>query len=168
MVNEPDEEESSGAKVSPEGATRPAERALKVAENGVYIMAAVLLVAAAVVVLLATGYHLATDAPDGVEEAITAALDGLLLVFIVLELLAVIRSTIMERQLVAEPFLIVGIIASIKEIIVITLRARQEGGDSGKFAEAMIEVGTLGGLILLLAIASYLIRRKEREPEEDE
>ena len=32
----------------------------------------------------------------------------------------------------------------------------------------MIEIGVLAGVILLLSFASYLVRRKEREPEEEE
>ena len=34
------------------------------------------------------------------------------------------------------------------------------------FDDAMLEIGVLGGVVLLLAVASFLVRRKEREPEE--
>lgn len=142
---------------------------LRMAENAVYILAGLLLVASAIIVLLVVAYHLVADLKEGAEGAVTGALDGLLLVFIVLELLAGIRATMIERQLVAEPFLIVGIIASIKEIIVITLRAKEEKGLGDEaFGAAMVEVGVLGLLVLLLAAAAYLVRRKEREPDEAE
>ncbi|MBW3614580.1 MAG: phosphate-starvation-inducible PsiE family protein [Actinobacteria bacterium] len=145
----------------------PVDRYLRMGENAVYILAGLLLIASAVVVLLTVGYHLVSDLQKGVEGAVTTALDGLLLVFIVLELLAGIRATMIERQLVAEPFLVVGIIASIKEIIVITLRARSEEGLGDQaFGAAMTEIGVLGLLVLLLAAAAYLVRRKEREPGE--
>ena len=75
-----------------------------------------------------------------------------------------IRQTIEERKLVAEPFLIVGIIASIKEIVVASLKASESKGDA--FREALAEVGVLGGVVVALAVASFLVRRKEREPAE--
>ncbi len=104
---------------------------------------------------------------QSVEANILKLLDGLLLVFILLELLAGVRATMTERQLVAEPFLIVGIIAAIKEILVITLEAKETRGEGGRaFRDAMLEVGILGGVVVLLALASFLVRRKEREPEE--
>ena len=72
-----------------------------------------------------------------------------------------------ERKLVAEPFLVVGIIASIKEIVVIALETKKENGlDDAAFQASLAEIGVLGMLILLLAAAGYLVRRKEREPSE--
>ena len=143
------------------------DRVLGTAENLVYAAAGGLLAIAAVVVLGTVAYHLATDLTDGAEHAVTKALDGLLLVFIVLELLAGVRATMVERKLVAEPFLVVGIIASIKEIVVIALETRKESGlDDAAFQASLAEIGVLGVLILLLAAAGYLVRRKEREPEE--
>ena len=143
------------------------DRVLGAAENLVYAAAGGLLVISAIVVLGTVAVHLATDFDEGAEKAVTAALDGLLLVFIVLELLAGVRATMLERKLVAEPFLVVGIIASIKEIIVITLRAKNESGlDDKAFQASMTEIGVLGLLVLVLAGAGYLVRRKEREPSE--
>ena len=54
----------------------------------------------------------------------TGALDGLLLVFILVELFGAVRTTVAERTLVAEPFLVVGIIAPIKEIVVVVAEGR--------------------------------------------
>ncbi len=142
---------------------------LGLAENAVYAVAGLLLIAGAVAVLASLGYHLVQDVQKGTEKAITATLDGLLLVFILLELLAAVRATMIERKLVAEPFLVVGIIASIKEIVVVSLEAKDDRGASGDvFDNAMTEIGVLAGVVLLLSLASFLVRRKEREPEEDE
>jgi uncharacterized membrane protein (DUF373 family) len=141
-----------------------ADRAMKVAEMVIYGLVAVLLVAAGVVVLVSIAWDLATDLDGGVVNAATAALNGLLLVFILVELLAAVRETIEERKLVAEPFLIVGIIASIKEIVVASLKASEAKGDA--FREALAEVGVLGAVVVALAVASFLVRRKEREPTE--
>lgn len=147
----------------------PADRVLNIAENVVYSFVGVLLAGAAVIVLATVTWHLAMDVVDGVEKGVTTALDGLLLVFILLELLAGVRATMKEKKLVAEPFLIVGVIASIKEIVVLTLESKEiYETDNAAFDNAMIEIGVLAGVILLLSLASYLVRRKEREPEEED
>lgn len=145
----------------------PIDRVLGTAENLVYAAAGALLGVAAVIVLGTVAYRLFTDLNDGAENAVTQALDGLLLVFIVLELLAGVRATMVERKLVAEPFLVVGIIASIKEIVVIALETKKENGlDDAAFQASLAEIGVLGMLVLVLAAAGYLVRRKEREPSE--
>ncbi len=147
----------------------PADRVLRIAENVVYSFAGVLLAGGAVVVLAAVAWHMVFDVAKGVEEGVTTALDGLLLVFILLELLAGVRATMKEKKLVAEPFLIVGIIASIKEIVILTLESKEiYDTENAAFDNAMIEIGVLAGVILLLSFASYLVRRKEREPEEED
>lgn len=147
-----------------EPAARPAERILHIAENVIYAVAGLLLVAGAVIVLVSVAYDLVVHVDDGARASVTTALDGLLLVFILLELLSAIRATIVERKLVAEPFLIVGIIASIKEIVVTAIEAKDLTG--ARFDDAMLSIAVLGGAILLLAVATFLIRRKEREPDE--
>ncbi len=146
----------------------PADRVLRIGENIVYSFLGLLLAAAAVIVLVVVAYHLVSDVAKGVEKGVIEALDGLLLVFILLELLAGVRATMKERKLVAEPFLVVGIIASIKEIVVLTLESKDiYDTDDAAFENAMMEIGVLAGVILLIALASYLVRRKEREPEEE-
>ena len=143
-----------------------ASRLLRFGEDAVYVLAGVLLVATSVAVLAVVAYHLVSDLDDGVETAAISALDGLLLVFILLELLAGVRATMLERKLVAEPFLVVGIIASIKEIIVIALKTEGDRGPQQSFENAMTEIAVLGALVVLLAAAGFLVRRKEREPTE--
>jgi len=161
VVTESEEEDEQVA--------RPADRALHLGEDIIYVLAGILLLGAAVALLVAVGYHLVQEVDGGVEKAITTALDGLLLVFILLELLAAVRATMTEHKLVAEPFLVAGIIASIKEIIVVGLGAKEDlGKDSAAFDDAMTQIGVLGGVVLLLALATYLVRRKEREPEEQD
>ncbi|MDP1818796.1 MAG: phosphate-starvation-inducible PsiE family protein [Acidimicrobiales bacterium] len=156
MADGPDQHGAIGAIV---------DRSMRGAEQLVYAVVGLLLLLSALGTVGAIGYRLVTDADDGVLDAVTTALDGLLLVFILVELLGAVRATISERKLVAEPFLIVGIIASIKEIIVASLKAADAKGEA--FEDAMAEVGVLGGVVLVLAISSYLVRRKEREPAED-
>jgi uncharacterized membrane protein (DUF373 family) len=141
-----------------------ADRVMEWGEGLLYVVVGIMLVASAGVALAAIGYHLARDLDEGALDAVAAALDGLLLVFILIELLGAVRVTVAERQLLAEPFLIVGMIASIKAIVVTSLETRDLHGEA--FEDAVLEIGFLGGVVLLLAVSSYLVRRKEREPQE--
>lgn len=140
------------------------DRTMEIGERVVYLAIAVLLLAGAVVALVAIGYEMATSLDDGALAGVEAALDGLLLVFIFVELLGAVRATVIERKLVAEPFLVVGIIAAIKGILVGSLAAGTKMGEA--LEDAMIEVVGLGLVVLFLALAGFLVRRKEREPTE--
>jgi uncharacterized membrane protein (DUF373 family) len=135
----------------------------RIAETGIYVVVAVILCAGSALLLGDAAYQLIDGLDDGVNEAAANTLDALLLMFIFVELLGAVRTTIRVRGLVAEPFLLVGIIASIKEIIVI---AGTEDAHGDAFRDAMIEIGVLGGLVLVLAVSALLLRLKENEPEE--
>lgn len=146
---------------------RVVERGFIWAEQGIYAVAGIVLAIGAVVLLGDAIVSFVDDLGDGVVEAATDLLSILLLVFVFVELLGAVRVTIRERRLVAEPFLLVGIIASIKEIVVVAGAERPEDEGLEAFAEAMIEVGALALVILILSISSLLLRRREREPAEE-
>jgi uncharacterized membrane protein (DUF373 family) len=142
------------------------DRTMERAEGLLYAVVGLVLVGSAAIALGAIVYGLVAHVDEGALDAVAIALDGLLLVFILIELLGAVRATVAERRLVAEPFLIVGMIASIKAIVVTSLDTRELHGDA--FDDAMLEIGVLGLVILSLALASYLVRRKEREPHESD
>ena len=144
--------------------SRLTNRALQRAEETLYIGVGLLLVVSALVVLGNAAYKLATDVDEGVREAIEAMLDALLVTFILVELLSAVRATLAERQLVAEPFILVGIIATIKELVVLAAF----GAEELEPEDLALELGTLAGVLLALAVAAWLVRRKEREPEESD
>jgi uncharacterized membrane protein (DUF373 family) len=147
------------------------ERLLRSAEDGVYVMVAVLLVVGAVVLLVDAAGELA-GIGHGADTAVLALLDRLLLVFVLVELIFAVRMTLTRREIVAEPFLIVGIIASIKEIILLSVeaanvlegKATTEGSrDPQDFA---LLISLLGLLVVVLAVSAVLLRLKERQPVE--
>jgi uncharacterized membrane protein (DUF373 family) len=145
--------------------SRVGNRTLEAAENLVYIgIAAVLITTALALLGLAVG-NLASLLRDPDQAAALDVLDALLLIFIVVELLYAVRTTIARRQLVAEPFLLVGLIASIKEIVVLSVKAAETAG-TPKFTDQLSEIGVLGLLLLTLGFTVWLLRIKEREPEE--
>jgi uncharacterized membrane protein (DUF373 family) len=141
------------------------EDAIEKAENVVYLAVAAVLVVVAAIVLGAAAVKIA-DLPElGVTTTAAEVLDLLLLVFIVVELLYAVRTTLAERELVAEPFLLVGIIASIKEIVVLSVKAPDYVG-TDKLEDTIWLMGLLTLTIGVLAVATLLMRRKEREPSE--
>ena len=141
---------------------------LAFAENVVYVGIAVLLLVAAGVLLVVAADQL-LDIRDGLgTEPIIEVLDTLLLVFIIVELLSAVRLTIVRRELVAEPFLLVGIIASIKEIVVLSVKAAEAIGEGEVFRDQLWEIAVLGVVVVLLGGTAWLLRLKEREPREGE
>jgi uncharacterized membrane protein (DUF373 family) len=99
-------------------------------------------------------------------------LDQLLVVLMLVEILHTVRISIRSHILVTEPFLVVGLIASIRRILVITLEAATltKGGvwspDSASiFRASMIELGLLGLLVLILVFSITLLRRFAQGPD---
>ena len=139
---------------------------LSVAEDAVYVGIAVLLVVSAGVLLVVAVDELFEIFDNLASGPIVEVLDTLLLLFIIVELLSAVRTTISKRELVAEPFLLVGIIASIKEIVVLSVKAAEDIGSGSKFRDQLWQIGVLGGVVLLLGATAWLLRVKEREPAE--
>jgi uncharacterized membrane protein (DUF373 family) len=139
---------------------------LLVGEQVVYAIAAVCLIGGAGVLLVQAIRTFVRHVDDDVIAAATELLSVLLLVFVFVELLGAVRLTMRERRLIAEPFLLVGIIASIKEIVVVAGAERPEDQTSSEFHDAMLEIGVLAAVVLVLSISALLLRRREREPSE--
>ena len=92
-------------------------------------------------------------------------LDQLLLILMVVEILYTVQVSLREHTLVPEPFLVVGLIAAIRRILVLTAEFADilsQGGDA--FRNAMIELGVLTFLVLALVIALALLRRRAIVP----
>ena len=119
-------------------------------ETALYVVIGAVLVVAAGLLLGEAAYNLATEFDDGVVPAAREALDTLLLTFIFVELFAAVRVTVRQQQLVAEPFFLVGIIAAIKEIVLLIGAEDLTSEEWETFRDGMIEVGVLAGVIFVL------------------
>lgn len=151
----------------PEGRpSRLGARALALAEDALYVGIAVLLTATGLVLLWFSALELVDLVRSGSANTAVEILDSLLLLFIVVELQFAVRTTLAKRELVAEPFLLVGILASIKEIVVLSVKAAEEVGTGAAFDDRLVQIGLLGGLVLVLGATAWLMRLKEREPDE--
>lgn len=134
---------------------------LTYAEDGIYLLTAVLLAATAIVLLVTTARTLASSIKTGpmLQESLRA-LDSLLLVLMIVELLHTIRLFIVEHALVPEPFLIVALIAGVRRMLILTTEASQYiQTKPEQFRMAMIEMGLLVISFIVIAGAILLLRQ---------
>jgi uncharacterized membrane protein (DUF373 family) len=136
-------------------------RWLALGEDGIYLVAGGLLAATAVVLLVSTAGTFVEAIKGGNLRAHSIEiLDSLLLVIMLVEILHTIRITIREHTLVMEPFLIVGLIASVRRILILTPEAAEFlKSEPSAFRNSMIELVLLTLLILVLVVCIAILRR---------
>jgi uncharacterized membrane protein (DUF373 family) len=142
---------------------RFADRALGMLEDAVYWAIALLLVVGSVALVIAQFNTMLRLRNTPASTVMVEILDGLLLIFIFVELLYAVRSCLRSHEIVAEPFLIVGILAGIKEIVVLSVEAATLLDKGPDFARAVVEIGVLGGVVLVLALAAFVLRERRRD-----
>lgn len=135
------------------------EQVVYFAIGGLLVLTLVLALAGAVKILW-----------DGLQDwsgttAVFQLIDRLLFVLMLVEILNTVQASVKTRTLVCEPFLIVGLIACIRRILVITLETSQitqpshwQASNEPLFNASMLELGVLGGLVLILIGSIYLTR----------
>jgi hypothetical protein len=99
-------------------------------------------------------------------SAIFLIVDRLMFVLMLIEILHTVRGSVRSGALTPEPFLIIGLIASIRFVLVITLKSsgvtsEGHGSIEGEmlFRSSIVELGALGALILIFVVSIYLLRR---------
>ncbi len=95
-----------------------------------------------------------------------AILDRVLLITIFVELLITIEVIVRERQIVAEPFVLIGLVAVVRRILLVTAEAGQSVDEPEKFLNLVTELGVLTALVISLAGALYVARRTQRQQED--
>ncbi|MGA2964907.1 MAG: phosphate-starvation-inducible PsiE family protein [Terriglobales bacterium] len=149
---------------------------LSKAEVVIYFVLAVLLFVTALATIANAGKMLWEGLGHWTIPAETLlVLDQLLVVLMLVEILHTVRISIHSHFLVTEPFLVVGLIASIRRVLVITLEAATltKGGTwstegASIFRASMVELGLLGMLILILVFSITLLRRYAPAPKDIE
>lgn len=134
---------------------------LTIAEAVIYIGIGVLLLVAAVALLLTAAIEFASSmGHEAIGEQTLHMLNELLLVLMIVELFHTVRVSLREHSLVPEPFLIVGLIAGVRRVLIITAEAWHLGESAqGQFERAMIELGLLTGMTLVIVVSIILLRR---------
>jgi uncharacterized membrane protein (DUF373 family) len=105
----------------------------------------------------------------GDAMSLVSTIDRLLFVLMVVEILHTVRVSFRSGVLTCEPFLIVGLIASIRRVLVITLESSQASQPGrwtpelqGLLNATMLELAVLGLLILVMVISIFLLRYSDR------
>src|SRR3977135_2253000 len=127
----------------------------------IYSVLAVLLAVTAFVTIATAGQILWIGLSHWTVAAQTLrVLNQLLIVLMLVEILHTVRISIRSHVLVTEPFLIVGLIASIRRILVISLEmstltkeARWSNQGESIFRSSTLELGLLGLLVFVLVFS---------------
>ncbi len=130
-------------------------RALGRVEDSIYALVGILLAIAAVILTVSavgSAYGELIHSADP-TSVVVVLLDKGLVMFMVAELLHTVRITIREHTLAAEPFLIVGLIAGIRRVLVLTAETTQQT------VTQEIDLAILVALILVMSVAILFWRR---------
>ena len=151
-------------KDDPDGARGLVARAFTWVEDGVYVGLGTLLAISAVLLLVGGAVAFARDLTTGtIVAAVVALLDRLLLTLMIVEVLYTVQVSFRAHALVPEPFLIVGLVAATRRILVVTaefgnLPTRTES----VFRATMIELGVL--TLMIVAFVASLLMLRNRPP----
>jgi uncharacterized membrane protein (DUF373 family) len=156
----------------PTGDQRPPEdtrglvaRGFTWVEDIVYVGLGALLAISAIVLLGNTALSFMRDLMHAtLPGAIVSVLDRLLLVLMVVELLYTVQVSFREHAIVPEPFLIVGLVAATRRVLVLTAEfTGAQTPTEENFRIAMIELVVL--TLMIVALVASLLMLRKRHPD---
>jgi len=103
-----------------------------------------------------TIFHFPTEVSR--VQVIIEIISKTLLLLMIIEIMSTVKISIKEHALDAEPFFIVGLIASIRRILIISVETAYL---HEFFYQYMIEIGVLVGLSLAFVISIVLLRKSK-------
>lgn len=133
-------------------------------EHAIYAALGLLLALTALVALIEAA-NLTWEAMRalGGADKILEVVDRLLFLLMLIEILHTVRVSMRSGRLTCEPFLIVGLIATVRRILLVTLESSETGmapkPDGQSFDHSMTELVVLAGLTLVLVVSIYIARR---------
>lgn len=139
---------------------------INAAEDLVHYAVAIVLMVVAIVVLWDTAAQLAS-ASAPFAAAATTAVNGVLFAIIVMEIMRTVVAHFEKGGLQLQPFLIIGIISAVREVLTVGARLSLDGSRSGQVSgnvvhTALLELGINAAVVLVLAGSLVLIRRLGR------
>jgi len=141
-------------------------RAFTLVEDVVCIGIGVLLAFSAAILLVNGAVGLWRSSLEGAPlPGVINLLDRTLLVLMLVELLYTVQVSFREHALLPEPFLVVGLIAATRRILVVTAEFSVTGKDGAPehFRDGMLEIALLT-LMTVALVASLLMLRRARDP----
>jgi uncharacterized membrane protein (DUF373 family) len=144
--------------MTPDPYKRVVSGTLDAFERIAYVAIALALSVPIVMLVFSAAISMLEVSEVGVLETSLTVLDRVLLAFIFVELIDTVRVTVRERGIfIAEPFLLVGLIAVVRRILLLT--AEIERASAEEFQNMLIELGVMTGLVIVLTVALYFTRR---------
>jgi phosphate starvation-inducible membrane PsiE len=137
-------------------------RAFSIVEDVVYVGLGLLLTGCAVVLLIDSTVSFVQQVGTASAFASTVGLlDRILLIMLVIELLYTVQVSFREHAVVPEPFLLVGLIAAIRRVLLLTAEFSQVRPlPEPVFRHFVIELAVLTVLIISLAFSLLLLRKR--------
>ena len=145
--------------------TSKASKYLGLAESGVLVLIGVALVLVAVLLLYSSMHDLweATQGgPSQIEHKAVEILNTVLLVMMTMEIVYTVAISLKSHTLNAEPFLIIGSIAGIRRMLVITATSTESEANAAVFHNTLVELGLLAGTVVAMAVAICILRFSQR------
>jgi uncharacterized membrane protein (DUF373 family) len=143
---------------------------LRAAESIVLTLIAVVLVVLAVLLLITSVTGMVGDISTGtLADTGIEVLNSILLVMMIMEIVYTVTKSLESHTLVAEPFLIIGAIAAIRRMLVITAESTKlELTNPDAFRSLLIELGLLALIVIAMAVSVWILRRSNSGKVEDE
>jgi uncharacterized membrane protein (DUF373 family) len=149
-----------GAYALPTGQSGPIGRLIRIVEQGIALLVVLLLVVGAALVLFDVGRELVHELrTDAGEFGLTELLSQALLVLMIAEIISSVAALFEKRVLDAAPLLVIGIIASIRRLLVISAEAANFLAEGLEIPMSMLI--ELGILTVAVGIFAWSIRQVE-------
>ena len=133
------------------------EKFFNLSENIIYVIIAILLFITSIFLVYDIMHSFFVHSyADGFIRWIVEIIDKILLMLMVIEIFYTVHVSFKEHVLSPEPFFVVGLIAAIRRILVISVESAYM---PEKFNNHMIEISILGGLIFIFVISLILLRK---------
>ena len=139
------------------------------AEDTLYVGLGLLLVAIAFTLLITEIVYFAQYLSTWtLAENVVFLLDRILLIIIFVEVLYTVQVSFRQHILRPEPFLVVGLIAVTRRILVLTAEMSKLAKETQEgFYNAMIELGLLTILIIALVVCLRMLRQQDRVSDKE-
>ena len=148
-----------------EGTRRRIVQGLSLVEDIVYAGLGILLAIAAFTLLVIALKSVATALwSHSFGGQLVTLLDQILLVLLIIELLYTVQVSFREHGLLAEPFLVVALIAVIRRILVVTAQIPNlPGAGEDVFRHYMYELAVLTVMVLVLVSSLVMLQRQTKQ-----
>ncbi len=100
-------------------------------------------------------------------EGLVNIIDRIMLTLMIVEILYTVRISLLHHYITAEPFLIVGLIAAIRRILVISVESGYLAHENPDvFMSLLTEIAVLGVMVLLFVGAIIMLRKWGKKRDE--